>query len=72
MDFSEPEFRNELIDRVTGIYENRWFHYGDDWKMRLYFTDGALIPENFQRLPEPDCASDTTSIRKLLLKNPPR
>ena len=50
IDFSEPEFRNEVIDRVTGIYENRWFHYGDDRKMRLYFTDGALIPENFSKI----------------------
>jgi endonuclease/exonuclease/phosphatase family metal-dependent hydrolase len=50
IDFSAPEFRNEVIDRVTGIYENAWLHYGDDRKIRLYFKDGVLAPENFSRV----------------------
>ena len=46
-DFSEPGFCNEIIDRVRGIYENGWFHYGKDRKIKIYFSDPALKPEGF-------------------------
>jgi len=46
-DFSDPELCNEVIDTVNGIYENKWFHYGKDRKIKIYFADPALKPEAF-------------------------
>jgi len=46
-DFADPDLRNEIIETVKGIYENAWFHYGDDRKVRLYFSNPALKPKNF-------------------------
>ena len=43
--FSDPVFCNEVIDKVNGVYENKWFYYGKDRKIKIYFFDPALKPE---------------------------
>jgi hypothetical protein len=50
IDFAAPDFRNEVIEQVKGIYENEWFHYGDDLKIRIYFSDKILKPQNFSTI----------------------
>jgi len=46
-DFADPDLRNEVIEQMKGIYENGWFHYEGDRKIRVYFPNPALKPENF-------------------------
>ncbi len=49
-DFAAPDFRNEVIEQVNGIYENGWFHYGDDRKIKVYFSGRILKPRNFSAI----------------------
>ncbi|MDA3895760.1 MAG: endonuclease/exonuclease/phosphatase family protein [Desulfobacteraceae bacterium] len=45
--FDDPDLQNEVIERIDGVYENGWFHYEADQKIKLYFTNPALKPEDF-------------------------
>jgi endonuclease/exonuclease/phosphatase family metal-dependent hydrolase len=49
-DFTEPDLQNEVIEQIKGIYENGWFHYEGDRKIRVYFPNPALKPENFSTI----------------------
>ena len=44
-DLGRRELENEVIERVSGVYRNGWFHYGDGRKIRLHFSDKSLAPE---------------------------
>ncbi len=46
-DFEDPDLRNEVIEQIKGIYENGWFHYGDDRKIKIYIANKDLKPKDF-------------------------
>ena len=48
--FSEPTFQNEVISQVEGIYKRGYFYYGNKRKIKLYFKDKELGPENDTRV----------------------
>jgi len=48
--FADPNLGNEVIIKVKGVYDNGWLHYDDDRKVRLYFSDPALKPEDFSMI----------------------
>jgi len=49
-DFKNSDMRNEVIEQVKGIYENGWLHYGDNRKIKIYFQNPALKPDNFSSI----------------------
>jgi len=49
-DFAGPGFQNEVIAEIRGVYENGWFYYGDDRKIRIYFSEKRLTPGNFSTI----------------------
>jgi len=49
-DFSNPDLQNEVISQVEGVYKRGYFYYGNGRKIRLYFTDKGLRPENNSRI----------------------
>lgn len=46
-DFADPDLRNEVIEQIKGIYNDGWFHYGDDRKIKIYFSNKVLKPKDF-------------------------
>ncbi|MBC2714045.1 MAG: hypothetical protein HF978_01940 [Desulfobacteraceae bacterium] len=49
-DVADPGLRNEVIEQMKGVYENGWLYYGDDRKIRIYFPDHTLQPQNFSTI----------------------
>lgn len=49
-DFAIPGFQNDVIAEIRGVYENGWFHYGNERKIRIYFPEKGLMPENFSTI----------------------
>jgi len=49
-DLADPQLQNEVVGKVSGIYENGWFHYEGDQKIKLYFANPALQPEDFSMI----------------------
>ena len=47
---SDPALVNEVIQKLQGVYQNGWLHYGDQRKIRLYAKDKALLPESGSRI----------------------
>ena len=43
---ADSSLRNEVIGSLSGLYKNGWFHYGDNRKIRLYFRDDSMMPDN--------------------------
>jgi len=41
---------NEVIQKLQGVYQNGWLHYGAQRKIRLYAKDKALLPESGSRI----------------------
>jgi hypothetical protein len=46
-DLTLPALQNSVIAEIRGVYENGWFHYGNDRKIRIYFSEKPLMPRNF-------------------------
>ena len=46
-DFTDPDLRNEVIEQIKGVYNDGWFHYGDEQKIKIYFSNKALKPKDF-------------------------
>jgi len=47
---ADPVLVNEVIQKLQGVYQNGWLHYGDQRKIRLYAKDKALLPESGSRI----------------------
>lgn len=45
-----PLLRNEVLDRVRGIYKNGYLYYGGGRKIRLFTRNKALLPESGARV----------------------
>jgi len=45
-DFSEPDFQNEVIWEIEGLFKQGYLYYGHNRKMKLYIKDKKLKPEN--------------------------
>ncbi len=45
-DFSEPDLQNEIVSEIEGIYNRGYLYYGHNLKIKLYFKDKKLKPEN--------------------------
>ncbi len=43
---TDSSLRNEVIGRLKGIYKNGWFHYGKGRKIKFYFQDDSMLPDN--------------------------
>jgi len=46
INLTDSSLRNEVVGRLKGIYQNGWFHYGEKRKIKLYFQDQSVTPEN--------------------------
>jgi endonuclease/exonuclease/phosphatase family metal-dependent hydrolase len=49
-DFSAPDLQNEVISKDEGVYKGGYFYYGSGRKIKLYFTDNGLRPQNNSRI----------------------